>query len=1134
MSSGENPAGSDLQPTLPAPSSPERPLDDLLKTGALMPPVRPGLGANLDRYEVLGELGRGGMGVVLLARDPRNGERVAVKMLKPELANQSTLISRFLVEARHMRHLSHHRILPVLEVSDRAEGPYFVVPYMERGSVATLIRRGEPLDYEMTLGIARDIAEALAFAHRKGIIHRDLKPANVLVDGEGHAYLADFGLLRTVFNDSFVDVRKSQREGTAAYMSPAVAAGQGEDTRCDIYSFGAMLYELLTGEPPYTGDTHEAIIAQILSGPPAPISKRNPKAPTGLVRIAEAAMARELRDRYATMTDVLADLDRLAAGQTPLGPHGKPRPMRRLFWAALFVCIPLAVGVAFVQRLSWDKVVPDRQGLDQEKMRAPVPSRPSPPPTPPLPFQPSQHQASYASSLRVPVEVVNSIGMRLALIPPGTFRMGASAEEIRWQEGGVQGVWGHYRSEAPQHDVQITRPFYMAIYETTQAQFQLVMGRNPSSFRQGGSAADRVRGQDTDQHPVETLAWNDAVEFCKRLSALAEEKAAGRMYRLPTEAEWEYACRAGTTTWWSFGAEETRLADYAWFQANSGAMTHPVGRKKPNAWGLYDMCGNAHEWCSDGFAEDYYQRSPPTDPAGPIAAAGRVFRGGDYDAPPSCTRSAFRGADDPSSRFRCYGVRVVCFLPDSHAATNTGTAAAKEFGPDNVQLSGTPAVPPGGQVGEAPPPAGKTAESLPAPMPNGELLLDLKLDPQGVLPTGWMTRRGKWSVADGELRAEMQETSYHGVIFSPRQPWRDYAIECEMRLDQGIAGVVFRHDESDRFYGFHAHLKKDDSRYPEIARVKFESFRRHEDPAFPGPPLYTDAAEFGQANFDVPQGRFCQLRIEVVGPHMSAWIDGKRVLTGCDKDGTLTHGGIGFLIHDAVFQTGRAAFRSVKVWSLTTVPPQPRVVGEWTLFEGQGKTAADVTGVGNDATLHGGATWGDGWDMAKKAVYLDGQSGYLSVPHGASQSGLKQLTVRARFRLTSLPEKQTSLISKMGPGDLEDDAFHLYLARGGRLYIETYRGTNLSDFSAFSDPLPLNQWVEAIATYDGLRHTIWVRIEHGDWKQFEGPELPRERRGYALADVNVPIDIGGDPEHGLFLSATIDFVRILAGVERPE
>ena len=230
---------------------------------SLEPPARPGPVGNLGRYEILKLIGSGGMGVVLLGRDTATSRLVAIKMVKPELAVEPRAVHRFLKEARHMERLSHPRILPVLQISDCPPTPYFVMPYVERGSLATALHERRPLAQRRVLKIAREVAAAIAHAHSKGLIHRDLKPGNVLLDADEGAYLTDFGLARTLFNDSLIDVAVDHRAGTAPYMSPSVAAGEAEDTRCDIYSFGALLYETLTGRPPYEGETTQAILKLI-------------------------------------------------------------------------------------------------------------------------------------------------------------------------------------------------------------------------------------------------------------------------------------------------------------------------------------------------------------------------------------------------------------------------------------------------------------------------------------------------------------------------------------------------------------------------------------------------------------------------------------------------------------------------------------------------------------------------------------------------------------------------------------------------------------------------------------------------------------------------------------------------------
>jgi formylglycine-generating enzyme required for sulfatase activity len=152
------------------------------------------------------------------------------------------------------------------------------------------------------------------------------------------------------------------------------------------------------------------------------------------------------------------------------------------------------------------------------------------------------------------------------------------------------------------------------------------------------------------------VKWDDAVEFCRKLSELPAEKAAGHVYRLPTEAELEFACRAGATTKYSFGDDKSKLGDYAWYIDNSNDKTHPIGKKKPNAWGLYDMHGNVWEWFQDYYAP--HSKGPVTDPTGAKTGSLRVFRGGSRDDPARFCLSSFRNVNVPTSRFNILGFRV--------------------------------------------------------------------------------------------------------------------------------------------------------------------------------------------------------------------------------------------------------------------------------------------------------------------------------------------------------------------------------------------------------------------------------------------------------------------------------------------
>jgi formylglycine-generating enzyme required for sulfatase activity len=222
----------------------------------------------------------------------------------------------------------------------------------------------------------------------------------------------------------------------------------------------------------------------------------------------------------------------------------------------------------------------------------------------------------------------NSIGMKLKLVPAGSFTMG--------QAGDLSGGTPHLMT--------LKKPFYIGVYEVTNAQWTQVMLSWPSTWGE------------YDDTPVQNVSWDDAMEFCRNLSELPEERQAGRVYRLPTEAEWEYACRAGTNTKYSFGDDESRLAEYAWYQDNSNGQPHFVGKKKPNAWGLFDMHGNVWEWCSNCYSE--YKGDAKMDPRGPSGAPSRVIRGGGWFNTAGDCQSAHRLRAVTSFKLGFLGFRV--------------------------------------------------------------------------------------------------------------------------------------------------------------------------------------------------------------------------------------------------------------------------------------------------------------------------------------------------------------------------------------------------------------------------------------------------------------------------------------------
>jgi formylglycine-generating enzyme required for sulfatase activity len=224
----------------------------------------------------------------------------------------------------------------------------------------------------------------------------------------------------------------------------------------------------------------------------------------------------------------------------------------------------------------------------------------------------------------------NSIGMKFVLIPAGTFMM-----------GGDKNIEDALDNELPQHEVKIGKPFYLGVYEVTQRQWKAVMDDNLSIFN----------GED---NSVEMVRWEDVQIFIERLN----QKEGHSRYRLPTEAEWEYAARAGSTSAYYFGNDVSQLGDFAWYKDNSDKCTHPVGQKPPNAWGLYDTLGNVWEFLGDWYGENYYADSPPEDPTGPSSGASRAIRGCGWNDDARNCRSALRGWIEPAGRGDNLGFRL--------------------------------------------------------------------------------------------------------------------------------------------------------------------------------------------------------------------------------------------------------------------------------------------------------------------------------------------------------------------------------------------------------------------------------------------------------------------------------------------
>ncbi|HVM02866.1 MAG TPA: protein kinase, partial [Acidimicrobiales bacterium] len=281
-----------------------------------------------DRYEILRQVARGGMAEVYLARDQLLDRRVALKVLFPELSVDRSFVERFRREAQSAANLSHPNIVSVYDWGEEDDTYFIVMEYIDGRPLSALLRAQGPLLADRAASIGADVAAALAFAHRNGVVHRDVKPGNVLLDANDHVKVTDFGIARAA-NSTENLTQTGAVMGTATYFSPEQAQGYGVDRRSDVYSLGVVLYEMVTGRPPFAGDNPLTIAYKHVREAPVPPRQINPAIPAAFEAIVLQAMAKDPDDRYATADELRADLVRYQQGRPVMANpvyYAEPEP----------------------------------------------------------------------------------------------------------------------------------------------------------------------------------------------------------------------------------------------------------------------------------------------------------------------------------------------------------------------------------------------------------------------------------------------------------------------------------------------------------------------------------------------------------------------------------------------------------------------------------------------------------------------------------------------------------------------------------------------------------------------------------------------------------------------------------------
>lgn len=535
------------------------------------------------------------------------------------------LRKKFLEEAATLFSIHHEHIIRVTDIFEENGTAYYVMDFIEGESLQQMLKRRGTLPEEIALVYIRQVADALDYIHSQNRLHLDVKPGNIMVTRQDNAILIDFGASKHYDDESGENTSTLMGVNTKGYapIEQTTQSFTSFSPATDIYALGATLYKLLTGVTPPDANLLMAE-EQTLQPLPSGISASTREA-------VKRSMSLKRKDRPQSIPELLAILDSKSATQVSTHeevevtlldePHPKPlsntinnpsiqtqpqpkvesvstdavKGSRRKQGLEYFIIALLVIGIFVAIGLSLN---------NSSEM---------------------EYSSGTASADTVAEEwsdqtfTVNGVSFTMVAVEGGTFTMGATAEQ---GEDALD-------SEKPAHSVTLSS-YYIGQTEVTQALWKAVMGNNPSDFK-------------GDDLPVETVSWDDCQEFIRKLNQFT-----GKRFRLPTEAEWEYASRGGKKSRGYRYAGSNAIDEVAWYGSNSGSRTHTVATKQANELGLYDMSGNVWEWCQDWYGS--YSSGSQTNPTGPIGESNRVQRGGSWgNFARVCISSSRRGSDNSSN-----------------------------------------------------------------------------------------------------------------------------------------------------------------------------------------------------------------------------------------------------------------------------------------------------------------------------------------------------------------------------------------------------------------------------------------------------------------------------------------------------
>jgi serine/threonine protein kinase len=596
------------------------------------------------KYEILDKIGEGGMAIVYKAYQKNLERIVALKVIKESFASNEDFLKKFIREAKAMAGISHPNVIRVYDYGQDGDLYFIVMEYLDGDTLDKIIKSDNRLSVDQILEYLSPIAEALHAIHKKGLVHRDIKSSNIFITHDGHSILMDFGI--AYYTDRTIDLNNIL--GTPEYMSPEQTQGSKLDGRSDLYSLGIVMYESLTGQVPFSGDSITAVITKVLNEKPSIPRPDESQIPRWLLNLVNKLLEKKAENRIES-AEALIKMLQSRKSTIQLDAISKIRGIAQIknyrkvlgISSGLLILILFVIAINFfigqsqrISTLSTSEPVNNNQENEllthaeqfmqlnnfsmAFRMYNQIPSTSSH-------FNEAEIQKEICLT-----EMKTALFMdELQLIPGGSFYMGS--------EKGRD-------DEKPLHKVNIN-PFRITKYEITNKQFCEFL--NASGCAMNGKVngvyifdkhsnpriifnhGEYTCQNDASSLPAYGVTWDGANLFCHFFNG-----------RLPTEAEWEYVAS-------ECGVNKTNLTipqndQIAWYSNNSGGIVHEVGMKNPNSLGVFDLSGNVWEWCQDFYRASYYSTSLVNNPMGPSNGTSHVIRGGDCQTPGICIQSTYR------------------------------------------------------------------------------------------------------------------------------------------------------------------------------------------------------------------------------------------------------------------------------------------------------------------------------------------------------------------------------------------------------------------------------------------------------------------------------------------------------------